>query len=297
MQADMVTVPQTRRCTMTDRIPIELPPWLEQLRQSEIVERVRKDPRSIAGKMLGVDYDVATKQVAGWGQAEFDEPWNNLSPDDRVLLYAYFFQQGHLEELTEAFRMLFADTRPDEPVVVDLGCGPFTGGLAVAGALGQGSRFDYIGVDRSRTMCRFGEQLASAAARFDDVPRVVRHWTTDVSTVSWDRAPGWRPVIVIVSYLLASPTLDAVALVDELDGLLKRIGRGPVTALYTNSIRPEANRSFPDFCTALRDAGFELYADDSGKIEIDRWAGTRIRELRYALFHRRSQNTLPLGRD
>ena len=278
-------------------MPIELPPWLEQLRQSEIVERVREDPRSIAGRVLGVDHDVGMKQVAGWGQAEFDEPWNNLSPDDRVLLYAYFFQPGHLEELTEAFRMLFADTCPDEPVVVDLGCGPFTGGLAVAGALGQGSRFDYIGVDRSRAMCRFGEQLASAAARFDDVPRVVRHWTTDVSTVSWDRAPGWRPVIVIVSYLLASPTLDAAALVDELDGLLKRLGRGPVTVLYTNSIRPEANRSFPNFRTALRDAGFELYADDSGKIEIDRWAGTRIRELRYALFHRRSQNTLPLGRD
>ena len=278
-------------------MPIELPPWLEQLRQSEIVERVREDPRSIAGRVLGVDHDVGMKQVAGWGQAEFDAPWNNLSPDDRVLLYAYFFQPGHLEELTEAFRMLFAGTCPDEPVVVDLGCGPFTGGLAVAGALGQGSRFDYIGVDRSRAMCRFGEQLASAAARFDDVPRVVRHWTTDVSTVSWDRAPGWRPVIVIVSYLLASPTLDAAALVDELDGLLKRLGRGPVTVLYTNSIRPEANRSFPNFRTALRDAGFELYADDSGKIEIDRWAGTRIRELRYALFHSRSQNTLPLGRD
>ena len=210
-------------------MPVELPPWLKRLRRSEIIERVSNDRRTVGETVLGVDRDVAQQMGAGWGQAEFDEPWGNLSPDDRVLLYAYFFQLGHLEELTEAFRMLFPGGPPkEEPVVVDLGCGPFTGGLAVAGVLGPGRRFDYIGVDRSQAMRCFGERLAVAAECLPEAPPIDRHWFADVSSVSWSSAPGWRPVFVIVSYLLASPTLDVVALIANLEGLLRKFGQGPV---------------------------------------------------------------------
>jgi len=91
----------------------ELPRWLEQLRRSEIVERVRSDTRSSERyPFLGVDRSTAL-QAIGWGQATFDEPWGSLSPGDRALLYAYFNQPGHLEELTAAFRMLFASGPPD----------------------------------------------------------------------------------------------------------------------------------------------------------------------------------------
>ena len=274
---------------------VELPPWLERLRRSEIVDRVNNDSRTVGRTVLGVDPNVAQQTGAGWGQAEFDEPWGNLSPDDRVLLYAYFFQLGHLEELTEAFRMLFAGSPPkEEPVVVDLGCGPFTGGLAVAGVLGPERRFDYIGMDRSHAMRCLGERLASAAARLPEVPQIDRHWSADISSFSWNSAKGWRPVFVIVSYLLASPTLDVAALVEDLEALLTRLGRGPATVLYTNSDRDDANRNFPNFRKMLLDTGFELKVDDTGMIEIERWSGTRNRKLRYALFHRQKQDTLRL---
>ena len=201
---------------------------------------------------LGVDKPTAM-QAIGWGQATFDEPWGDLSPEDRVLLYAYFNQLGHLEELTAAFRMLFATGPPDEePIVVDLGCGPFTGGLAAAGVLGPECRFDYIGMDRSHAMRRFGEHLAVAATHLDAVPQIDRYWATDLTSVPWRTAPGWRPVIVVVSYLLASPTLNAAELIGELEDLFRKLGRGRVTVLYTNSVRPDANRSFPVFRRALQ---------------------------------------------
>lgn len=274
----------------------ELPRWLEQLRRSEIVERVTSDSRSTEHRpFLGVDRRSAM-QAIGWGQATFDEPWGDLSPEDRVLLYAYFNQLGHLEELTAAFRMLFATGPPDrEPIVVDLGCGPFTGGLAIAGVLGSECPFSYIGMDQAHSMRQLGERLAVAATRFDDVPQVLRHWTPDLPSVPWRTPPGWRPVIVVASYLLASPTLNAAELIGELEELLQMLGRGPVTVLYTNSVRPDANLSFPVFCEELQDAGFELYADDAGSIDIARMHGPRERQLRYALFHRQSQNYLPLG--
>ena len=100
-----------------------------------------------------------------------------------------------------------------------------------------------------------------------------------------------------MSYLLASPTLNAVALVAELEALLAKLGRGHVAVLYTNSPRAEANRSFPPFCDALLAAGFGLVADDTGTIEIDRRDGQRRRDLRYALFFRPEQRVLPLGDD
>ena len=276
-------------------MPVMLPQWLQTLRLTEINDRVGNDPRSVGGKVLGVDRDAAMNEAAGWGQANFDENWGELSPDDRVLLYAYFFQRGHLEELVQAFRILFVDTCPNDPIVVDLGCGPFTGGLAIACALNADARFDYVGVDTSQAMRRLGEKLASAATRLDAMPDCHRHWATSLGSLSWKAPPNWRDVIVVVSYLFASPSLDVATLVTELKVLLGKLGGGRVTVLYTNSTRQEANLSFPLFCNSLQTLGFQLYADDTGSIEINRRSTVRTRKLRYALFHRERQYTLRLG--
>ncbi len=282
--------------TYDDELVVQLPNWLDQLRRSEIVLRVRNDPRSTGGTLLGVSRDIVVKEVTSLGQAEFDEPWGNLSPDDRVLLYAYFYQPRHLEELTRAFTILFEQAPPDDaPVVIDLGCGPCTGGLAIAGALGPEPEFHYIGIDRSRAMCDLGERLASRAEQMNEVTRL---WSSEISSVVWDSAPGWRPVIVIASYLLASRSLDVEALSSELERLLKKIGRGRVIILYTNSVQDDANRNFPSFSEALRRMNFEEHVSDSGIIKAIRASGdTKRLMLRYALFVRPKQHTLPFGGD
>lgn len=273
-----------------------LPDWLERLRRSEIVDRVNNDPRSVRGTVLGIDVEQATRDAAGWGQADFDEPWQDLAPEDRVLLYAHFLQLGHLEELIVAFGQLFGGSAPpDRPIVVDLGCGPFTGGLAIASQFPRDAQMDYIGVDRSTAMRSLGKHLASGAKNIGGLPRIRHRWAADVASVSWDLAPSWRPVIVIVSYLLASRTLDVAALVPELDGLLAKLGRGSVTVLYTNSIRDEANHSYPRFRAMLLERSFAVQREDEGEIEVERWQGVRNRRLRYALFHRPAQGTLLLG--
>ena len=274
---------------------VELPSWLRRVRQSEIVERVQHDPRSTHGTVLGLTMDEAAL-ATGRGQADFDRPWRDLSCTDRVLLYAYLFQPGHLKELIAAFRQLFArSSRLTSPIIVDLGCGPFTGGLAVACELDRQSRFDYIGVDQSRTMLELGQRLASAATHHTGVPRISCNWSTEMSSVRWELPPGWRDVIVVVSYLLASPTLDIEALVSDLNALLAKLGRGHVTVLYTNSPRPAPNQLSPAFQAALSNAGFKLSVDAKGEIEIEKWDGPSTRKLRYALLTRQKQTTLILG--
>ena len=271
-----------------------LPEWLSQLRSSEVTDRVVNDPRTKRGTVLGVNPDEAVREATGWGQANFDEPWRDLSPDDRVLLYAHFFQLRHLEELVAAFGQLFADPPPD-PIVVDLGCGPFTGGLAIAGQFHQDARLDYVGVDRSRAMRRLGARLACAAEQVHELPRIRCRWATDIPSVPWDDRPGWRPVVVIVSYLFASRTLDVAKLVDGLGNLLADLGGGPVTVLYTNSVKDNANRQLPVFESLLRGLAFESKVSDVGEIEVEREFEKRDRQLRYALFHRPQQTNLQLG--
>ena len=90
-------------------------------------------------------------------------------------------------------------------------------------------------------MRQFGERLAASVSHMDEVRF---QWVNDISSVTWQRVLRWRPVIVIVSYLLASPTLDAVTLVDQLNYLLEKFGRGHVTLLYTKLNAGSCQSSF-----------------------------------------------------
>ena len=270
---------------------VELPHWLEELRRVQVTNRVRSDPRSEGRTLFGMDMAQAFEAI-GAGQADFDATCGDLSPDDLALLYAYVNQKGHLEELITAFGQLLAGSKPSNPIVVDIGCGPFTGGLALAATLGQDPCFDYIGIDRADSMRQLGARLACS----DLLPgRVTSHWAADVDSVEWRQPPGWREVIVIVSYLFASPTLDAGAMFADLDRLLRRLGHGAVTLLYTNSAREEANRKYPGFRQKLEEADFRVHAEDQGEIVVERWNGPQRRMLFYALFHRPQLLRLPLG--
>ena len=270
---------------------VELPNWLDRLRRVEVTDCVLNDPRSQGGTIFGMDIAQAF-EVIGGGQADFDAPRGDLSPDDLALLYAYLNQKGHLEELVAAFDQLLAGLKPPHPIVVDLGCGPFTGGLALAATLGDDPCFNYIGVDRAASMRRLGERLA----RSDLVPgRVTSHWAAGVGSVDWQHPPGWREVIVIVSYLFASPTLDAEAMFGDLDCLLRRFGYGAVTLLYTNSTRAEFNRQYHGFRQRLEEADFRVCAEGRGEIVVERSSRPQSRALHYALFRRPARRRLPLG--
>jgi hypothetical protein len=278
---------------------VSVPLWLEQLRRSLVVDVVQRDPRTQGQHLFGVRRDRVFSEVIGGGQADFDERWVDpthpavvLTGDDRALLYAWFNLPAHLVELARAMEMLTASsTRMSEPVVIDLGCGPGTGGLAMAHALGPEASFVYVGVDRAASMRRLGERMMSGAAACGRLGPVNRVWAASAGEVGWEEAPGWRPVVVLCSYLLASPTLDPILLVEEVMKLVDRIGRGPVVVLYTNSVRDRANLHLPAFCGALAGVGFTSVENKFGRVSHN----GKARVLRYALFVRKARTTLALG--
>ena len=271
-------------------IPVDLPSWFETLRRAEIIDPIKSDPRSVDGTLFGLDFHAA-RQAIGYGQANFDESQGNLNPSDLALLYARVNQKSHIEELTEAFRQYSKNSSLSNPIVVDIGCGPFTGGLAFAAALPD-VYFEYIGVDQADSMRILGERLASSSYMPIEVER---HWASSLAAVEWLKPPSWSPLVVIFSYVFASPTFDVESTFDELMALLSRLGHGDVTVLYTNSRREEANKQFSAFRNRLVEEGFQCVADSEGQVVVERSHNPKQLQLRYAMFYRGRQRTLPLG--
>jgi hypothetical protein len=127
-------------------------PWLMQLLNDEIDDRVRTDPRTTNATFLGWPRERVFREVVGGGQADFDAPVGHLAGSDRALLYAKYNQRRHLDELQHAFDRLLTNGRISFPTVLDLGCGPFTAGLSLAGVLGSNEPFRYFGIDRAVSM-------------------------------------------------------------------------------------------------------------------------------------------------
>ena len=268
-------------------------PWLDALRRTHIIEPINQHPLETGqnGMRLGQDIDWIFRNALGGGQASFDDPVAPLTPRDRVMLYALLLQKGHVGELVHAFGQMIRDpSHLNGATVLDIGCGPFTSGLALAHVGGVQAAFRYFGVDTSAAMCALGAELAQGAKEVGGLHQqavIEFHAATDAINFGPARG-GWT--IVILSYLLASPTIDVEVLARQIVNACNRIGPGPVTLLYTNTTRPGAGTTFPDFRDRLLAAGFTLHIDEREVLTVD----GKQRNIHYALFHRLVPPPIPL---
>lgn len=268
--------------------------WFESLRRSHIVDPVMNDPRETRrpDTRLGFPTSWVFNQAIGGGQASFDEPLGELSARDRVLLYAFFNQKSHVNELVHAFEKLLTNPRDlNRATVVDIGCGPFTCGLALAEVAGKAVPFRYFGVDTSQTMCSFGGELAEGAKAAGGVsPETRVKFFSSTDDIDFG-APRSTWTIVVLSYLLASKSINVDKLVPQIVDACNRIGPGPVALLYTNTSRKEATEAFPAFKQAMTEAGFSVKIEDKEVLHLD----GKERKLHYALFVRLGGREIPLG--
>ena len=221
-----------------------------------------------------------------------------LSPADRVDLYSYWNLPAHVFEMLAYLERFLADVADAEIAgmhILDIGCGPMTAGLALAQHVSARVPIEYIGVDISLAMLGKARHLEQYAR---DCGLLHRGSSLRFATSLAEVAHGprtWKPLIVILSFLLASRTLDIAQLVDDLVAYAERLGSGSVSVLYTNSAEDIANLRFPEFQAALERYAFTLHAH--GNEEVIRYqlpSGQRTRRIRYALFHRHEQTTLIL---
>lgn len=260
-------------------------PWYDVVRRARIVDPLNADPRETRqnrmrlGRSSGWIFDHAI----GGGQANFDEPIEDLSARDRVMLYALFNQKGHVPELIHAFSKLANDPRHlNGATMLDIGCGPFTAGLALANVAGDEVPFRYYGVDTSNQMCAFGAELADAVRAEGGLnPQTSVAFSHSADAIDFG-APrlGWT--VVVLSYLLASKSLNVEVIVRQIIDACGRIGPGPVAILYTNSAVDDRRAAFPELEARLCAAGFKCEVVDT-ELLTD---GDKPRHIHYALFTR-----------
>lgn len=256
--------------------------WLSEVLEREISERILNDPRTTPTSFLGWPKNRIFEEVIEGGQADFDAPLKNLNGFDRALLYAKYNQTRHLDELSHAFSQLFNNgSNYGDPLVIDLGCGPFTAGLSIANVLGANTIFEYYGVDHYQSMRSLGLILAQAAKTAGGLHPLTRfQFVQNLETVNFGNIRG-SLTIFVASYLLASPTLDVAVLVRSMLDAHKRASSGPIAVLYTNSARENARAKFPHFRECLSANGFSTLIDT---VECFTDTTKNPTDIHYALF-------------
>jgi SAM-dependent methyltransferase len=267
-------------------------PWLEQLRGRMFVDPIVADPRSAQGARLGRTSDWIFRNAIGGGQADFDQPIEDLSPRDRAMLYALFNQKAHVDELIHAFTKFLPEPQSFRgATVIDIGCGPFTAGLAIANVVGGGVAYRYFGIDRASSMRLLANDLAQEVrvlAEINQDTQVSFHERVDGIDFGPQRAA--EITVFVLSYLLASSTIDVDELVGEIKRASDRVGLGPSFVLYTNSARAHARAHFPVFRDLMVESGFSVHVE-----ETERFFDTDTpRDIHYALFVRAPISTLPI---
>lgn len=262
-------------------------PWYNDVRRACIVDPLNGHRLETGqhGMRLGKTSSWIFNHAIGGGQANFDEPIDGLEPIDRVMLYALFNQKGHVPELIHAFSQLVDHPRQfNGATMLDIGCGPFTAGLALANVVGSEGAFRYYGVDLSVQMCSFGAKLAEAAKAAGGLnPLTHVEFNGSADNINFGE-PRSNRTLVVLSYLLASKSLNIELIVRQIVDACARIGPGPVTILYTNSAVAERRAAFPELERRLIAAGFTCNVVDT-ELLVD---GDLRRDIHYALFARPS---------
>lgn len=196
------------------------------------------------------------KEIVGRGQANFDEPFNELTPDERVLVYCYDNMQQHvvsklyiLKKHAEIFDKYFFAS-DSKLIFLDFGCGSLSSGIALARyytespiSNGQSINFHYIGIDRAESMLRKAREfslypgLFHSDSTFNFLNPYANYQNKFYNTLCYyiDMYTSQNHLIILnFSYFFASPSLVASKLINFIQELLLNYSYSQVCLIFQN---------------------------------------------------------------
>lgn len=178
------------------------------------------------------------------GRTNFDEPFNGLSPEEKVLLYCRYYMPMHLISSYHIFvhTPYFSDfvTSASERIVfIDIGCGPLTSGIAFW-AFAQQSNTIYLGIDSSQAMRKKARRINHYGPNHDRDPFFSRY----VLLSSYTDLPelldntimrGDRTLIIFnFCYFLAAKTLTINSFSNVMVQIIERYINHEMCIVYQN---------------------------------------------------------------
>lgn len=207
-------------------------------------------------------YDIKTilRDVLKSGRTDFRYAYNEISPCEKVLLYCFFNMKKHFftsyavfERILPSLKTVF-DNEDYRPIMIDLGCGPMTSGIAIADLMmsstAKALSFTYVGVDIAPAMI-------ARAKKFEDSPLFSNtsfyyweDWNEIDFSVLYSVAGKNNPVVFNASYLFASDSLDS----EELAGLVSDVVKlwDHVYLIFQNPDNDIRNVKYIDFKSRLQ---------------------------------------------
>ena len=227
-----------------------------------VIAKVMNDPRTDRpkGLRLGYEWSYIVENIIKKGLADFSKDYDPgdeevgpvLTAGEVALLYCFGNVKGHFLTAQTAMELCKSDftdffDAEGSKVVIDVGCGPGTGLLALVD-LFPGQTIRYYGIDSAAPMRRLASQLSRSlkAEGFiseESERSFLKSWT-ELRVGSWGTRAN---VLIIFSYFFASQSLDKKAC----KSLIKFVNRISTHAkvktcllLYMNSAYEIANQSY-----------------------------------------------------
>jgi len=241
-----------------NRNPIYYPTSvIEDIFDSKIISKI-KDLRetSFHEIILGRE-SQSLRVVINYGRANFDEPYEDVSADEKVLIYCYLNMRKHFFTKIHILNMINSSSVGGffkERIfiscanLIDVGCGPLTAGLAYADFMRTNftsKKINYYGVDISESIIRKAKDFSTSTIFTND------------SKFSF--FPNWRnislnfengqPIIFIFSYLFANLneklTIDLAEFTQEIISKFEK--NSPIILMFQNPVNSERNTMFDIF--------------------------------------------------
>ena len=211
--------------------------------------------REVLQSYINRDFQTI-RDIVGGGQADFDTPFNGLTPKERVLVYCYYNMQQHVvsqEYIFQKHKDIF-DKYIFDPntklLFIDFGCGPLTSGIALAlhyAKSPENSRekikFNYIGMDKAKSMLEKASQFSLSSSLFHS-NTTFNFFNTyanyspnfnDVLCECIDNYISDNTLIVLnFSYLFASPSLNVDKLIRFINNLLNKYLYNEACLIFQN---------------------------------------------------------------
>ena len=181
------------------------------------------------------------------GRTNFDEPFNGLSPEDKVLIYCAHYMPMHLVSSYHIFRVHtpFFKTHfisiINKIVFIDFGSGPSTSGIAFW-AFAKMLNSIYLGIDSSqamrekaRTINQYGPNQSGSPffSRFEVISDYNQLTELINNPIAEDNK---TPIIFNFCYFLASRTLGISNLSDVMVQIVEKHSKHNMCIIYQNPV-------------------------------------------------------------
>ena len=200
--------------------------------------------------------------IINYGQSDFTKEFEGITTDDKVLLYAFYYFQLHYSSSYAVYEWAlpvlekFVWKACSGAIFIDIGCGPFTSGMAFLEFCNQHfsayKRFtlDYVGIDIAPSMIEKAKAIESNyKANYSAGRLKFRNVSFDNSykyLLELNINPGVG-IFINCCYLFASSSLDINDFIEAIKEFRARHPEHLIFLFYQNATTGNVESKYNDF--------------------------------------------------